>query len=179
MTKAMRILSGMAIAAVLVLSASVSFAKDNYCAECHTSKEIASFGAVTEWDKSVYQEKNTLCPGITEIKRGGYFSESRFVRYNESFLEMEEKTRRYPWYMKEDLTKSGIAYADLASVTPSSIEAFTNPNLKIKKGMGELYEKYNKLQDDYGMEKIIGLALIGVMGLTFLVNLGLKNTLKG
>ena len=177
-SKALRTLSGLALASLLVLVASVSYAKDNYCGECHTSKEIASFGSVMDWDKSVYQEKNTLCPGLTEIKKGTFFTESRLVKYNESLTQMEEKTRRYAYYMKDDLTKSGVAYADLASLTPTSIDAFTTPNLKIKKGMNELYEKYNKLQDDYRMEKIIGLALIIVMLLNLLISFGLKNTLK-
>jgi len=177
-SKAIRTLSGLALAAVLVLAASVSHAKDNYCAECHTSKEVASFGNVMGWDKSVYQEKNTLCPGLIEIKKGTFFTESRLVKYNEYLSQMEEKTRRYSWYMKEDLVKSGVAYADLASMNPASIDAFTTPNLKIKKGMNDLYEKYNKLQDDYMMEKIIGLALIGVMLVSLLISFGLKNTLK-
>ena len=178
-SKALRTLSGLALASLLVLVASVSHAKDNYCGECHTSKEIASFGGVMDWDKSVYQEKNTLCPGLLEIKKGTFFTESRLVKYNEFLSEMEHKTRRYPEYMKEDLVKSGVAYADLASLTPTSIDAFATPNLKIKKAMNDdVYGKYNKLQDDYRMEKIIGLALICVMLLNLLISFGLKNTLK-
>ncbi len=167
-------------AAGLVLYAGQALAKDNFCAECHTAKEVAAFGNVLDWNKSIYQEKNTICPGLFELKKDAYFTESRLAKYDEFLTTLEEKTRRYPEYMREDLDQSAITYADLVSgPAPDSISSFAGPDLKIKKALQEnVYSKLEKLQDDYRMEKIIGLALIGTMLLTLLMNLGLKNTLK-
>jgi len=163
----------------LMLLATQAYAKDNFCGECHTSKEMASFSGVMEWDKSVYQGKDTLCPGIASIKKDTYFTESRLEKYDEFLTEMEHKTRRYPEFLREDLVKSGVKYADLASVTPTSIDGFSGADLKLKKKIHEVYETYNKLADNYRMEKVMGLFLVGVMLVAFLFSLGLKNTLKG
>lgn len=167
-------------AASLVLYAGQALAKDNFCAECHTAKEVAAFGNVLDWNKSIYQEKNTICPGLFELKKEAYFTESRLAKYDEFLTKLEDNTRRYPEYMREDLDQSAITYADLVSgPAPVSISAFADPNLKIKKALQEnVYGKLEKLQDDYKMEKVIGLALIGIMLLTLLMNFGLKNTLK-
>ena len=166
------------VVAGIMLLATQAYAKDNRCGECHTSKEMASFGNVLGWDKSVYQEKNTVCPGILELKKDTYFTESRLVKYDEFLTRMEEETRRYPQFLREDLVKAGVAYADLSETTPSSIEGFTGPNLKIKKNVGGVYEKFNNLRDNYKMEKVIGLGLVGVMLLSLLFSFGLKNTIK-
>ena len=61
----------------LLLFTTQASAKDNFCAECHTSMEIASFGNVMGWDRSVFQEKDSLCPGVLDLKREAYFSGSR------------------------------------------------------------------------------------------------------
>ena len=61
----------------------------------------------------------------------------------------------------------------------TSIAGIAGPNLKIKKKVGDLYTNYNKLLDDYKMEKVIGFGLVGVMLLSLLLSFGLKNTLKG
>ncbi len=166
------------VVAGIMLLATQAYAKDNRCGECHTSKEMASFGNVMGWDKSVYQEKNTLCPGILELKKDTFFTESRLVKYDEFLTRMEEETRRYPQFLREDLTKAGVAYADLSETTPTSIEGFSGPDLKIKKNVGGVYEKFNNLRDNYKMEKVIGLGLVVVMLLAFLLSLGLKNTIK-
>ena len=167
-------------AASLVLFAGQALAKDDFCAECHTSKEVAAFGNVLDWNKSIYQEKNTICPGLFELKKEAYFTESRLVKYAGFLTNLEENTRRYPEYMREDLDKSAIVYADLVSgPAPDSISSFTGPDLKINKALqSNVYEKLNKLRDDYTMEKVIGLALIVTMLLTLLIYFGLKNTLK-
>ncbi|MGA2191965.1 MAG: hypothetical protein ABSG42_01140 [Nitrospirota bacterium] len=172
-----KIMSGLLLAG-LVLASSQAFAKDNLCTECHTSREVASFGNVMGWDRSIYQEKGTLCPGIIELKKENYFTESRLVKYNEFLTHLEHQTRRYPEYLREDLVSYGVKYADLASGTPASIDEFAVPNLKIKKNIHSVYEKLNNLRDDYKMEKVIGLGLLGVTLIAFLFFLGLKNTIK-
>ncbi|HLB25209.1 MAG TPA: hypothetical protein VJM83_02650 [Nitrospirota bacterium] len=166
------------VVACAALIASEAYAKDNLCGECHTAKEVASFGDVLGWDRSIYQVKDTLCPGILELRKDTYFTESRLAKYNEFLTHMEHETRRYPEYLREDLDKYGVAYADLLSFTPASIEDFAGPNLKIKKNVHGLYEKFNKLRDDYTLEKVIGWALVGVMLISLLVFMGLKNTIK-
>jgi hypothetical protein len=134
---------------------------------------------VLAWDRSVYQVKDTQCPGLLELKRDAYFTESRLVKYDEYLTHLEHNTRRYPEYMREDLDRSAVAYADLASVVPTSIEAFSAPDLKIKKDMhSAVYEKLNKLRDDYRLEKVVGLGLFCALLVSFLIFLGLKNTLK-
>ena len=174
-----KLIQGALIAACLLALCGTAQAKDNLCGECHTAKEIASFGNVLNWDRSIFQVKDTPCPGILELKRDAYFTESRLAKYDEFLTHLEHQTRRYPEYMKEELVKNAVKYADLASVMPTSIEAFTGPDLKIKKDMhSEAYEKLNKLRGDYGLEKVMGLALFGVLLVTFLMFLGLKNTLK-
>ncbi|MBI5694573.1 MAG: hypothetical protein HZC51_02380 [Nitrospirae bacterium] len=162
----------------LAMFATQAFAKDNYCAECHTADEVAAFGNVIEWDRSVFQVKDTLCPGMLELKKDAYFTESRLANYREFLKETEESTRRYTVYKEEDLDRIAVKYADLASVSPASIGSFTGPNLKIKKSVHEIYENLNKLRGDYRMEKVVGFGLVGVMLITFLLHLGLKNTLK-
>lgn len=168
----------MALVVGLVMTASQAFAKDNFCAECHTANEVAAFGNMLEWDRSVFQVKDTLCPGMLELKKDTYFTESRLVNYRESLVKLEEETRRYSVYKEEDLDRYAVKYADLAAVSPTSISAFAGPNLKIKKQVHEVYENLNKLRGDYRMEKVIGFGLVGVMLITFLLHLGLKNTLK-
>lgn len=165
------------LAALLLITAQAN-AKDNFCAECHTSMEIASFGNVMEWDKSVFQAKETLCPGVLELKKEAYFTESRLAKYDEFLTEMEHTTRRYPEYMREDLVKQGVKYAELASITPTSIGSIAGPNMKVKKSIGGLYETLNKLRGDYKLEKVMGYSLLGTMILSLLFALGLKNTLK-
>lgn len=168
------------IAALAVLFVPVyAAAKDNYCAECHTAGEIASFGSLMTWDRSIYQEqKSTLCPGLFELKKEQYFTESRLLKYNQFLTDLDEQTMRYPEYMREDLVKYNIQYADLRAKDVDSIDSFAGPNLKIKKGMGEIYENINKLRDDYKMEKVIGLGLLAVMIISLLFFLGLKKTVK-
>ena len=174
-----KLIQGTLLAACLLAISGPAQAKDNYCGECHTGKEIASFGNVLHWDRSIYQVKDTPCPGILELKRDAYFTESRLVKYDEFLTHLEHKTRRYPEYMREDLDKSAVQYADLASVMPASIEAFSGPDLRIKKDINSnVYEKLNKLRGDYSMEKVIGFGLFGVLLVSFLMSLGLKNTLK-
>jgi len=162
----------------LLCLATQAYAKDNLCGECHTSREVAAFGGVTNWDRSIYQLKDTRCPGLLEIKKGNYFTESQLVKYNENLTEMEEKTRRYPEYLREDLDKSSVAYKDLSVLTPTSIEKVAGPTLKVKKGVHEIYETLNKLRGDYKMEKVVGFGLVGSLLIAFLLVLGLKNTLK-
>ncbi len=172
---------GIFIAAVLIVLFIPAYAaaKDNYCAECHTAGEIASFGSLMKWDRSIYQEqKSTLCPGLFEIKKEQYFTESRLLKYNQFLSDLEEQTMRYPEYMRADLVKYNIKYADLRTKDVDSIDSFAGPNLKIKKGMGEIYEKINKLRDDYKLEKVIGLGLLVVMIVSLLFFLGLKKTVK-
>lgn len=162
----------------LAMMASQAFAKDNHCAECHTAKEVAAFGDVLGWDRSVFQVKDTLCPGMLEFKKDTYFIGSRLVKYREFLKELEEHTRRYSVYHEEDLDRYAVQYADLVTVNPTSISAFSGPNLKIKKNIHEVYEKLNKLRGDFRMEKVIGFGLVGVMLLSLLLHFGLKNTLK-
>jgi hypothetical protein len=165
-------------ALAVLLTPAFAAAKDNYCGECHTAREIASFGSLTKWDRSIYQEKDTLCPGLFDLKKEQYFTESRLLKYDNFLTAMDEQTRRYPEYLREDLVKYGIQYADLKSQNVDSIDAFAVPNLKIKKNLGEVYETYNKLREDYGMEKVIGLGLLAVLIISLLFFLGLKKTVK-
>jgi hypothetical protein len=165
------------IAGMLALATS-AYAKDNLCGECHTQKEIASFGNVLGWDRSIYQEKGELCPGIMELKKETFFSESRLVKYNEFLTHLEHQTRRYPEYLREELDKYTVQYAELASVIPSSIDGFAGPNLKIKKNVNEVYTKYNRADDDYKFEKVAGIGLLVTMLVFLLFFLGLKNTIK-
>jgi hypothetical protein len=165
-------------ALAVLLTPAFAAAKDNYCGECHTAREIASFGSLTKWDRSIYQEKDTLCPGLFDLKKEQYFTESRLLKYDNFLTVMDEQTRRYPEYLREDLVKYGVQYADLKSQTVDSIDAFAVPNLKIKKNLGEVYETYNKLREDYGMEKVIGLGLLAVLIISLLFFLGLKKTVK-
>jgi len=175
----MKLIPKTLLAAALLLLATQAYAKDNLCGECHTSKEIAAFGNVMSWDRSVFQSKDTLCPGILELKKEAYFTESRLVKFDELLTELEHKTRRYPEYMRADMDGYAVQYAGLATVTPTSIDSIAGPNLKIKKKMHEVYETMNKLKDNYKMEKVIGFGLAGVMLILLLFSLGLKNTLKG
>ena len=164
----------------LMFLATQAYARDNFCGECHTSKELAAFGNVLAWNKNVYQGKDTMCPGMLAINKDLYFTESRLAKFDTFLTEMEHKTRRYPEYMKEDLAKAEVAYADLAAGSvPTSIDGFSGPDLKLKKKVHEVYETYNKLMGDYSMEKVIGLLLVGTMVVSLLLFLGLKNTLKG
>ena len=101
------------IAVCLLFLATQAYAKDNFCGECHTAREVAGFGNVMAWDRSIFQEKDTLCPGILELKKEAYFTESRLGKYNMFLTEMEEKTRRYPEYIREDLVKDGVQLASL------------------------------------------------------------------
>jgi hypothetical protein len=165
-------------ALAVLLTPAFAAAKDNYCGECHTAREIASFGSLTKWDRSIYQEKDTLCPGLFDLKKEQYFTESRLLKYDNFLTAMDEQTRRYPEYLREDLVKYGVQYADLKSQNVDSIDAFAVPNLKIKKNLGEVYETYNKLREDYGMEKVIGLGLLAVLIISLLFFLGLKKTVK-
>ncbi|MHB8173994.1 MAG: hypothetical protein ACYDFU_05990 [Nitrospirota bacterium] len=166
-------------ALVVLFIPAYAAAKDNYCAECHTAREISSFGSLTKWDRSIYQQqKDTLCPGLFEIKKEQYFTESRLLKYDQFLTQLEEQTRRYPEYLRTDLVKYGVQYADLKSKDVDSIDSFAGPNLKIKKGMGEVYENINKLRDDYKMEKVIGFALLVVIIVSLLFFLGLKKTVK-
>jgi hypothetical protein len=165
-------------ALAVLLTPAFAAAKDNYCGECHTAREIASFGSLTKWDRSIYQQKDTLCPGLFDLKKEQYFTESRLLKYDNFLTTMEEQTRRYPEYLREDLVKYGVQYADLKSQNVDSIDAFAVPNLKIKKNLGEVYETYNKLREDYGMEKVIGLGLLAVLIISLLFFLGLKKTVK-
>ncbi len=177
--RVIKLIQGTLRAACLLAICGTAQAKDNLCGECHTQKEMASFGNVLQWDRSIYQVKDTMCPGLLELKRDAYFTESRLVKYDEFLTHLEHQTRRYPEYMREDLDKGAVAYADLAGVMPTSIEAFSAPDLKIKKDMqSAVYEKLNNLRDDYRLEKVIGLGLFGVLIVMFLMSLGLKNTLK-
>ena len=165
-------------ALAVLLTPAFAAAKDNYCGECHTAREIASFGSLTRWDRSIYQQKDTLCPGLFEIKKEQYFTESRLLKYDNFLTVMEEQTRRYPEYLKEDLVKYGVQYADLKSQSVDSIDAFAVPNLKIKKNLGGVYETFNKLREDYKMEKVIGLGLLAVVIISLLFFMGLKKTVK-
>ncbi len=165
-------------ALAVLLTPAFAAAKDNYCGECHTAREIASFGSLTRWDRSIYQQKDTLCPGLFEIKKEQYFTESRLLKYDNFLTVMEEQTRRYPEYLKEDLVKYGVQYADLKSQNVDSIDAFAVPNLKIKKNLGGVYETFNKLREDYKMEKVIGLGLLAVVIISLLFFMGLKKTVK-
>ena len=174
----MKLIPRTLIAVSLLILATQAYAKDNYCGECHTAREMAGFGNVMGWDRSIYQEKGTLCPGVMELKKEAYFTESRLAKYNLFLTELEENTRRYPEYIREDLVKDGVQYHELATVNPTSIGGITGPNLKIKKKINEVYTTLNKLRDDYTMEKVIGIGLVLVMLLTLLLSLGLKNTLK-
>lgn len=155
-----------------------AYAKDNLCGECHTGSEMASFGNVLGWDRSIYQEKGTLCPGVMELKKDTYFTESRLVKYNEFLTEMEHQTRRYPEYLREDLDNYTVQYAGLLGMTPSSIDSFAGPDLKIKKNVNEVYIKYNRAMDDYKFEKVMGIGLLATMLVFLLFFLGLKNTIK-
>ena len=177
---ATRTLMTVLFAAGLVLLAGHAYAKDNLCGECHTQAEMASFGGVMRWDRSVFQDRNTICPGMLELKKDMYFTESRLAKYDVQLDTLETNTRRYPEYMREDLAKSAVAYADLlSSPVPTSIDAFGGPDLKIKKGLhANVYDKVNKLSDDYTMEKVVGLGLMGVMLVMLLLFFGLKNTVK-
>lgn len=165
-------------ALAVLLTPAFAAAKDNYCGECHTAREIASFGSLTRWDRSIYQQKDTLCPGLFEIKKEQYFTESRLLKYDNFLTVMEEQTRRYPEYLKEDLVKYGVQYADLKSQSVDSIDAFAVPNLKIKKNLGGVYETFNKLREDFKMEKVIGLGLLAVVIISLLFFMGLKKTVK-
>jgi len=163
----------------LLFLAGQAQAKDNFCAECHTSSEMAAFGNVMKWDRSIFQAKdNTVCPGVLELKREAFFTESRLVKYDVFLTELEHQARRYPEYMREDLVKQGVKYEDLASQMPTSIAAVTGPNLKIKKSMHEIYEKTNKLRGDHKMEYVVGASLLITVLLMLLFALGLKNTIK-
>ncbi len=175
----MKVIPKALIVAGILLIAAQAYAKDNYCGECHTAKEIAAFGNVMAWDRSVYQAKGSLCPGFFELKKEAYFSESRLVKFNEFLTELDEKARKYPEYMREDLDADAVQYAELATITPTSINGLADPNLKIKKKMNDVYQTINKLWDDHKMEKVMGFGLFGVMLISLLFFLGLKNTLKG
>ncbi len=174
----MKLLSVTLVLTALLLMTAQAHAKDNYCAECHTSSEMAAFGNVMQWDQSIYQEKDELCPGVFELKKEAFFTESRLLKYDEFLTELEHETRRYPEYMRQDLVKQGVKYADLAGGTPSSIASVAGPNLKIKKSMHEIYEKVNKLRGDDHMEYVLGITLFVTVLLSLLFALGLKNTLK-
>jgi hypothetical protein len=177
--KVLKLIPGTLMVMALLFLAGQAQAKDNYCAECHISSEIAAFGNVMKWDRSIFQAKdNTVCPGVLDLKREAYFSESRLVKYDVFLTELEHQARRYPEYMREDLVKQGVKYEDLVSLTPTSIESVTGPNLKIKKSMHEVYEKINKLRGDHKMEYVIGGSLLITLLLMLLFSLGLKNTIK-
>jgi hypothetical protein len=174
----MKLISKALLVAGVLAIATQAYAKDNRCGECHTGKEIASFGNVLGWDRSIYQVKGELCPGVMELKKDTFFTESRLVKYNEFLTHLEHQTRRYPEYMREDLDKYGVQYAELVSFTPSSIDAFAGPDLKIKKNINEVYIKYNRASDDYKFEKVAGIGLVVTMLVLLLFFLGLKNTIK-
>jgi len=174
----MKLLSVALVLTALLLITAQAQAKDNFCAECHTSTEIAAFGDVMRWDQSIFQEKDEICPGVLELKKEAFFTESRLVKYDEFLTELEHETRRYPEYMRQDLVKQGVKYADLAQGTPMSIASVAGPNLKIKKSMHEIYAKVNKLRGDDHLEYVLGITLFVTMLLLLLFSLGLKNTLK-
>jgi hypothetical protein len=176
--RVMKLISKALLIAGMLALATQAYAKDNLCGECHTSREIASFGNVLGWDRSIYQEKGELCPGIMELKKETFFSESRLVKYNEFLTHLEHQTRRYPEYLREDLDKYTVQYAELASVMPSSIDGFAGPNLKIKKNVNEVYTKFGRAADDYKFEKVAGIGLVVTMLVFLLFFLGLKNTIK-
>jgi len=162
----------------MICLATQAYAKDNFCAECHTASEVAAFGRVMNWEKSIYQVKDTRCPGLLELKKGAYFTESQLVKYDMYLTELEGKTRRYPEYIREDLDKGTVAYVDLAGTVPTSIDGVAGPALKIKKSIHGAYETLNKLRDDYTLEKVVGLGLVLTLVVMLLFSLGLKNTLK-
>ena len=162
----------------MLLLSTGAYAKDNFCGECHTSGEVAAFGKVMDYDKSIYQVKDTRCPGLIELKKGAYFTDSWLIKYNKDLTLMEEQTRRYPEYIREDIDRGAVSFADLKDVQPTSIDGVAGPNLKIKKGVHGVYETMNKLREDYRLEKVVGLGLVCTMLLMLLFSFGLKNTLK-
>lgn len=174
----MRLIPITLVLAALLLIAGPACAKDNFCAECHTASEVAAAGNLMKWDRSVFQAKETLCPGVLELKKEAFFSESRLANYDEFLTELEEHTRRYPEYMREDLVKQSVSYAELASVTPASIGSVAGANLKLKKNMHSIYDTMNKLRGDYKLEKVMGYGLLSTMIASLLFAFGLKNTLK-
>jgi len=175
----MRIITLGILLAGLLLVAPAAMAGDNFCSECHTKGEIASFGDVMAWEGSIHQEvSGTICPGVKELKKEAYFTESRGVKYNEFLTHMEHQTRRWPEIMRQDLVKQQISYYELRNLPQMSIGSVAAKNLKIKKGMHGVYEKLNKIRGDYGMEKVLGFSLVGTMLIMLMVFLALKNTLK-
>jgi hypothetical protein len=175
----MRIITLGILLAGFLMVAPGAMAKDNFCAECHTQGEIAATGNLMEWDASIHQVVGgTICPGVLELKKEAYFTESRLAKYDVSLTDLEHSMRRWPENMRTDLTKQNIKYAEMKNLPHRSINSMSGKNLKIKKGMHGVYEKLNKLRGDYGMEKVLGYSLVGTMIIMFMMFLALKNTLK-
>jgi len=175
----MRIISIVTLLAGLLLIAPAAFAADNFCAECHTKGEIAKFGDVMNWDGSIHEDVGgTICPGVLQLKKETYFTESRGAKYNVFLTELEEQTRRWPNELRKDLAKEQIKFSELKNLPHSSINSVSGPNMKIKKGIHGVYEGLNKLRGDYGMEKVLGYSLVGTVLIMLMVFLALKNTLK-
>lgn len=149
----------------------------HFCVECHTSQEISSFKNVLAWEKSIYQEKNRLCPSVKRLKEEKYFIESQIVKYAQ-VLDQLEKNRIITGRMEKNLLRQTIAYGEIATVDPASQEDITDRTAKIKNHIHKIYIQINQIRDRLKMEKVFGLGVLTTLLILFSVLLGIQKTLK-
>lgn len=149
----------------------------HFCVECHTSQEIASFRNLLAWEKSIYQEKNNLCPSMRRLKEEIYFIESQIVKYAQ-ILDQLEKNRVLTGKMKKELLQQTVAYHEAVMIEPVSQEEITAKTIKIKNKINKVYIQINQIRDRLRMEKVFGLGVLTTILISFFILLGIKKTLK-
>jgi|TARA_B100000315_G_C14464783_1_gene535435 hypothetical protein len=149
-----------------------------FCAECHTSREISSFGNVLAWGKSIYQEKNHPCPSAKRLKEEGYFTESRIVKYGQ-VLDQLEKNRILTGRMKKGLLQQTVAYSEAIALNPVSQEDIAAQTAKIKNNLNKTYLQINQVRDRLKTEKVFGLGVLTTLLMIFSILLGIEKTFKG
>lgn len=154
---------------------------DDFCIECHGTAELGEMVDVLSRRASIYQEVNTACPALREIKQEVFFTESRLLR---TALALRAFERRH-WYNvdaeKERLARASAAFAQvLAAGAPvHSVGQVASELGAVRFRANKVYQELNRARDEVRRRKLVGFTVVG-LGVLFLSTLlGLKHAYKG
>ena len=148
-----------------------------YCLECHSQRWIERFdrdtGRSPSEDRSVYQAKLDLCPGLRSLSEEIFFTESRIVQLDRVLRSLERDGSNTD-NLKKGISESAESLSDLKGERKGSVEQLSKEASAARAALQKIYARILHVREEASRRWLIGLGCLFLLGLLVLLGLGYR-----
>jgi len=144
-----------------------------FCLECHSSRYLQSLkDSSPVWDRSIYQARVELCPGIRSLSEENSFTESRIVRINAILKRLEQDG----WAMNSSRKKVfqiAESFSRLKNDEIAAASQFARESSGLRIALQKVYEEAIRYRTETSQRRLIGVGILAFIAVMVLLGIGL------